>query len=230
MSQGPVRVPESPAPLDPELPELPLELEPPPEPLLEPELPVDVEPSLDVEPPLVPELPELELALGPELPLEPEAPVEEPEPEVVPESSPVELPFEESEDEHELAIAPAVIASKSRRQTMGDVLGRRPSQGPQPEAVGPSSPIRHDRGHIGGPHGPSVRSGCLQHPGAPAFAAEMRDVDDGLLRRQPLPRSMHTPWLLAVPTAMATWRSGGADSQANDDAAQTNIVATGYGR
>jgi hypothetical protein len=42
----------------------------------------------------------------------------------------------------------------------------------------------------------------------------MRDVDDGLLRRQPLPRSMHTPWLLAVPTAMATWRSGGADSQA----------------
>jgi hypothetical protein len=72
--------------------------------------------------------------------------VEEPEPEVVPESSPVELPFEESEDEHELAIAPAVIASKSRRQTMGDVLGRRPSQGPQPEAVGPSSPIRHGKG------------------------------------------------------------------------------------
>src|ERR1019366_6631869 len=150
MSQGPVRVPESPAPLDPELPELPLELDPPPKPLLEPELPVDVEPSLDVEPPLVPELPELELALGPELPLE------------------------HSEDEHELAIAPAVIASKSRRQTMGDVRGRRPSRGPQPEAVGPSSPIRHDRGHIGGPHGPSVRSGCLQ--ASPCASLRRRDA------------------------------------------------------
>jgi hypothetical protein len=77
---------------------------------------------------------------------------------------------------------------------------------------------------------PPCGADAYKHPRAPAFAAEMRDVDDGLLRRQPLPRSMHTPWLLAVPTAMATWRSGGADSQANDDAAQTNIVATGYGR
>src|SRR5580693_7796239 len=133
MSQGPVKAPESPASLEPELlPESPLEAE----------LPLDVEPSPDVEPPL----PELELALGPELPLEPEAPLEELEPGAVPESSPAGLPFEESEDEHEIAIAPAVIASKRRRQTMGDVLGGRPSQGLQPEAVGPSSPIRHDKG------------------------------------------------------------------------------------
>ncbi len=76
-----MKAPESPAPLDPELPELPLEPELPPEPLSEPELP------LDVEPPLVPKLlPEPELALGPEVPLEP--PVNEREPEAVPESPP----------------------------------------------------------------------------------------------------------------------------------------------
>jgi hypothetical protein len=90
-----------------------------------------------VEPPLVPELlPEPELAepeapLEPELVLEPELP---PEPEAVPESSPVELPFEVSEDEHELAIAPAVMATagKRRKRAMGDVLGKRASQGPRP--------------------------------------------------------------------------------------------------
>jgi hypothetical protein len=91
MSQGPVKLPESPAPLapellklplEPELPELPLEV-PPPEavPLLEPELaspPLDPEvavPLLDPEPtvpPLDPELPpELEDLRGPAPPSSP---------------------------------------------------------------------------------------------------------------------------------------------------------------
>src|SRR5260370_29145984 len=86
MSQGPVKLPESPAPLDPELLEPPLEPELLPEPPLE--LPLEVEPPLEPEPfgpPLEPELPsplDLELAvppLVPELPPELEE-LREPDP------------------------------------------------------------------------------------------------------------------------------------------------------
>jgi|SRR5882672_4342942 len=79
MSQGPVKVPESPAPLEPELPELPLEPELLPEPPLEPELLLDVEPPPEPEL-LDPPLPELPWPpLDPELaapPLDPELPPE----------------------------------------------------------------------------------------------------------------------------------------------------------
>jgi hypothetical protein len=80
MSQGPLKVPESPAPL-----ELPLEPELLPEPLLEPELLPELEPPLEpelFEPPLDEPLLEPEL---PEPPLDPELAVPLLDPELLPE-------------------------------------------------------------------------------------------------------------------------------------------------
>jgi hypothetical protein len=97
MSQGPVRAPESPAPFDPELLELPLEPELLPEPLLEPELLLEVEPPLEPElfdPPLEPELPEP--PLDPELAVPPLGPELPPELEELPASDPASSPAPES--------------------------------------------------------------------------------------------------------------------------------------